>query len=171
MANKIPSLGEFRIPSGLLDKHEWMADSLIDDVPGLICTLIYPDKQEECDNCSLDSVSGRSNSVYKSGGPIPFSHFQICPRCNGEGHLTSPATLTIEARVYWETKSWIDIGIKVAKPDSSAMLIGYMSDLEKLERANKILISNHYYVREGEAVPHGFRRNRYFIQYVTRTNG
>ena len=171
MANKIPALGEFRVPSTLIDKHEWMADSLIDDIPGLTCTLIYPRKQAECDNCSLDPMTGRSTNVYKVGGPIPFTNFQVCPRCNGEGHLTSPATDTIEARIYWEPKSWVDIGIKVAKPDNTAMMIGYLTDLTKIKKANKISVEGYYYTRLGEAVPHGFRRNRYFIQYITRADG
>lgn len=162
-------MGEFRIPAELIDTHEWMADSLIDDVPGINCLLIYPNKQEECDNCILDHATGRSSGIFKTGGPISFANFQICPRCNGDGHYSSPITSIIRLRVYWEAKSFIDIGAKIANPDGVVMLIGYMEDLPELERADKIQIQEYIYTRQGEAVPHGLRRDRYFIQYAKRT--
>ena len=170
MADKIPALGEFSIPAELIDKHEWMTDALIDDVPGLNCTLIFPQKQSPCDNCVLDPTTGRSTGIYLSGGPISFANFQICPRCNGNGHLAQHTTATIRLRVYWETKSWIDIGMKIADPDNTVMLIGYMTDKAALERADKIEIEDYVYTRLGEAIPWGLRRNRFFLQYATRSN-
>ena len=178
MAGKNPyadGLGDFVIPPMLFDLGEWIADSYIDGETGQNCTLIYPDKWTQCDNCIFDISTGRSAGVYLSGGPQPFST-QLCPRCNGAGRHQSPVTDTIRMRVYWERKSWIDIGVKFADPDGVAMCIGYLVDLPKLERANTAIlnsdiqpIASYECTRLGEAKPHGMRQNRYFIQYMKRT--
>lgn len=175
MANKIPHLGNFKIPTLLIDRHEWMTDELIDGVTGQVCTLIFPDKDTQCDNCLNDISTGRSSNIYNDTGPISFANFSICPRCGGLGRFQVPEEDNIRLRVYWDSKNWIKTGASLATPDSSCMTIGYMTDLPKLERANKVLIpldisTIHRYEmnRAGEAIPHGFRQDRYFIQFFTR---
>ena len=176
MAGKFPSLGNFDIPSSVFDEHEWIADEFIDGDTGSTCTLIFPAKRAECDNCIFDTYTKRSSNIYKSGGPIPFQNHQICPRCQGAGTLEESVTDSIRLRVYWEPSSWREIGIKVADPQGMCMVIGYMSDLPKFERANAVLINdelknirNYLCAREGESQPWGFRRNRYFRQMMKRT--
>jgi hypothetical protein len=178
MSNKFPSLGDFSIPSTVFDTHEWMTDFLLDGDTGHECTLYYPDKNTECDNCHFSSRIGRSSGIYKTGGPIPFPAHGTCPRCGGRGRLSLPQTDTIDLRIYWETRFWIDIGVKFNASNNIAMTIGYMVDLPKMEKADKVLLnSSQQYIRRwmcqraGEAIPHGFRRNRYFIQYVERISG
>ena len=85
---------------------------------------------------------------------------------------------TVRFRVYWNESDWKSLGIKVADPANVCMVIGYMTDLPRLEQANTILLNNelknirNYIVaRDGEAEPWGFRRNRYFRQTMRRTNG
>ena len=58
------------------------------------------------------------------------------------------------------------------------MVIGYMTDLPKLEQADRILVNKDVQgmrrwmcERMGEARPHGFAQNRYFIQMLQRTGG
>jgi hypothetical protein len=70
------------------------------------------------------------------------------------------------------------MGIKVANPDATCIVIGYMSDLPKFERSNTVLLNdelknirNYSCARDGEAQPWGFRRNRYFVQAMKRTGG
>lgn len=178
MADKIPTLGNFDIPGEVIDIHEWVADEFIDGELGSTCTLIYPPAKNECDNCIYDPHTGRSSNVYKAGGPIPFTTHQTCPRCQGAGTLTVPATDSIRLRVYWEPSAWREIGVKIADPQGWCMVIGYMEDLTKFERANTVLINdelknirNFLCAREGEAQPWGFRRNRYFRQMMKRTGG
>ena len=175
MANKIPRLGNFSIPSVLIDYHEWMIDELIDGVTGQVCELSFPDKDTQCDNCKISPDTKRSSNIYNGTGPNSFANFGICPRCAGLGRFQVPVTETIRLRIYWDSKSWIKIGVSLATPDSSCMTIGYMTDLPKLERAKHILlpadvssIRRYEMNRVGEAVPHGFRQDRYFIQFFTR---
>jgi hypothetical protein len=178
MGGKFPSRGDFTIPSAVFDEHEWMVDSLIDGEIGQSVTLYYPPKPTQCDNCKLDPETGLSSNIYNGGGPIPFTDFMKCPRCGGLGRLELPQTDTIDLRVYWNSSSWIDIGVRFESSEGVAMTIGYMVDLPKLEKATSLLVHanlegvrRYLCEREGEAVPHGFRRKRYFIQYVKRIGG
>lgn len=167
----------FSIPAELFSLHEEIADYFIDGEIGETAQLIYPSKKTECDNCKIDPVTGQSSNIYKTGGPIPFTNHTLCPRCNGEGRLNLPNSDNINLRVYWDAKSWIDVGIDFNIADSVAMTIGYMSDLHKLEKAQQIVLENtlsgirrYSCERLGEAVPWGFRR-RYFLQYLKRFGG
>jgi len=178
MAGKIPALGDFNIPSEIFDLHEWMADELIDGDIGVTCTLTYPSKQSECTNCIYDRNTERSSNIYKTGGPEPFENYQTCPICQGRGRLELPQTEQIRLRVYYEDSEWRKVGVKAASPDTIAVVIGYMLDLPKLEKANTLLLNdelaetrNYLCARNGEARPHGFRENRYFIQELKRTGG
>lgn len=174
MANKFPGRGDFDIPSGIFDEHEWIVDEFIDGETGRNCLIKYPPKPTQCDNCLLDPSTGRSSNIYNDTGPIAFSDHSLCPRCGGIGRLELPSTDTIRLRVYWDPRSWIKIGVSLAVPESSCMTIGYISDLHKLEKMTSIVINSdiqgirrYEMQRAGEAVPHGFQR-RYFIQYFER---
>lgn len=177
MANRIIGRADFIVPPELFTEHEWLADGIIDSESGKDCTLYYPDKWTECDNCYIDLDTQRSSNIYKSGGPVSFPAHSICPRCNGAGRAQVPVMETIRLRVYWTPKSWLEMGIEVANPDGAVLVIGYMTDLHKLEQANKILVQadvadyrQYMCVREGEAQPWGFR-GRYFAQMLRRAPG
>ncbi len=178
MADKIPALGNFDIPSEIFDLHEWVADEFIDGELGSTCTLIFLAKREACDNCKFDPQTNRSSHIYKTGGPISFANYSTCPRCQGNGYLEVPQTESMRLRVYWESSAWREIGIKVADPTGRCVVIGYMANLAKFERANTVLLNdelknirNYVCVRDGEAHPWGFRRDRYFQQVMVRTGG
>jgi len=178
MANKFPSRGDFDIASAIIDEYEWIADEFIDGEFGCPCRLIFPSKWSECTNCKIDLKTGRSSNIYKSGGPISFQNHTLCPMCNGRGREELPQTEDIRLRVYWDPRSWIDIGVPIGNPDGTAMTIGYIANLPALERMDNIilhtdLINVRKYVmqREGEAVPHGLSKDRYFIQYMRRVSG
>lgn len=178
MAGKFPNLGDFNIPSSVFDTHEWVVDELIDGEIGSSCTLYFPAKREECDNCIFDTNTNSSSNIYKTGGPEPFENYSMCPRCFGKGYKELPVEETIRLRVYWDESSWKKLGISVADPENACVVIGYMSDLPKLEQANTILLNDNLknirkYVctRDGEASPWGFRRDRYFIQPMRRSGG
>ena len=177
MANKFPKLGDFSIPSGIIDAHEWGADSFIDTL-GKTCTLIYPAKVTECSNCYYDARTGRSTGIYKTGGPNPFPNNSFCPICGGEGRITAEVTESVKLRVYWNSKDWHMVANTIENPEGVAQAVGYMSDLSKIERAKEIILDSHVSstrefrcVREGEAVPWGFRHDRYFLQFFRRSGG
>lgn len=175
MANKLPNLGDFSFPGDILDKHEWAADAFIDTL-GKVCQLVYPPKRTQCINCYLDPRTGRSTNRYRSGGPVPFPNNTICPWCSGDGRKEKQATENVRMRVYWNPREWIDIGLEEYKKSGNmAQVIGYLTDLPKLDRANHVILNNPISElirlrceREGEAVPYGFRQNRYFVQMMKR---
>ena len=173
MPDKIPSKGNFSIPSDLIDQHEWMADALIDDL-GKVCTILFPPKDEECPNCFLDRRTGRSNNFYKSGGPQEFTNNTQCPWCAGEGRFAIRTTKPVTLRLYWSPKDWV-VDIPVENPQGVVQTIGYMTDLNDVEQAEKILVNSAEdgvkrweCERMGEAQPWGFRNNRYFVQMLKR---
>jgi hypothetical protein len=176
MADKFPGRGDFSLPSSLFDEHEWMVDEFIDGETGQVCTINYPPKPSQCDNCVTDPSTGRSSGIYNGTGPISFSNHTVCPRCGGEGKYELPNTDDVRLRVYWDTRSWIDIGVSLKAPDMSCMTIGYMEDLPKIEKMTSILVQQgiqgirrYEMQRTGEAAPWGFRHNRYFVQYLERS--
>jgi hypothetical protein len=178
MADRLPAFGDFEIPSAVIDLHEWMVDAFLDGELGSLCTLVYPNKREECPNCVFDRHTRRSSNIYKTDGPIEFPSHSLCPLCNGVGYSEQPSTDTIRLRVYWEPREWRSIGVTIADPQGLCMIIGYMDDLPKLERANFILVNdavqnvrNYKCARAGEAQPWGFRKDRYFRQMLKRTGG
>ena len=171
--------GSFPFPTEIVDEFNWVTSSFIESSFGVPCQLVFPSKWSECTNCKIDLSTGRSSGIYKSDtGTISFQNHQICPLCQGRGRRELPQTEDVRFRVYWNTRDWIDINVPIASPDSTAMLIGFLSDLPALEKADKIILHTdlqeirQYSVRrEGEAVPHGIAKNHFFIQYVTRSGG
>ena len=172
MADKFPSRGDFTVPTCLYDEHEWMVDYLIDGELGTNCSLIFTPVYGPCDNCFIDTETRKSSHIYNGTGPQDFPNYTLCPRCNGRGTLSEPVTKNVRLRVYWDAKDWKKFGHSLQAPDASAMIIGYMDDAADLQNADtfKMVYENVEYEcrTRGEAQPHGFRHNRYFIQFVDR---
>ena len=177
MADRLPKFGDFSIPSGVIDSHEWASDAIIDSL-GKNCKLVYPAKVTECNNCYYDPRTRRSTGIYKSGGPISFPNNTTCPACGGAGRSTVETTESIKLRVYWNPKDWQTFAGTIQNPEGVAQVIGYMSDLPKVERSVEVIINSdvestkeYRCVKEGEAVPWGFRQDRYFLQFYRRSGG
>ena len=134
------------------------------------CTLTYPAKREDCPNCIQSGFGGRSVNVYQPGGPAPFENGAVCPYCHGDGYKYSEVTEDIELRVYWEKKSWINLNTDITVPDGSIQTIGYMSDYDKMIKANNLTVyfkdseGNKTFTRWGEGYPQGFKQNP--TQYI-----
>lgn len=75
-------------------------------------TLYYPEARENCPNCYLDTFGAvaRSVSIYKAGGPIPFSNGMPCPYCDGLGYKAIEVTEEIPGRSYITNKNFISAG-------------------------------------------------------------
>lgn len=181
MANKFPDRGEFSIPEGLIDEHEWISDALIDGLTGSDCLVVYPPTDSECPNCLFDPSTGRSANIYRAGGPQPFPNHTVCSFCGGDGRRTERATDDIRMRVYWggmevnaAMRQFKKLAENVDSPDGILFVIGYMYDLPKFERADQIKVlsneNNSEWVcsRLSEWVPWGFRKNRYFAAMLKR---
>lgn len=173
MANVFEDRDNYTIPQELIQEYHWHMDMFLDDATFRhVCTLIYPPRVEECPNCFRDPQTGKSSSVYKTGGPIPFDNFTMCPLCGGIGRQSTEVTDTIYLRIYYKPKDFINMGIPIEAKDGQVMVIGYLTDLPKLERATEIILDSNIErvkrirsVRSGAALPWGFGK-RYFVQML-----
>lgn len=165
----------FDIPTTVISDHEFVADSLIDGPTGQDCSLIYPvTKSSICPNCIYSPRQKKSSNIYKNGGPVPFENHTICPWCGGSGKSSRPIEEGIRLRVYWNPKDWSVTG-SIEIPNSYAMVIGYMYDLPKLEKAETIMLNTNLktynqwrFERSGEASPWGLAQDKYFSQMLKR---
>ena len=146
-------------------------------------TLVYPEKKEQCPNCYLNTLGtrNRSVSVYRVGGPYPFERGMPCPYCNGKGYKAIETSEDITLRIYWDRKSWVNIGIPIDVADGSIQTISLMTDLPKIEKA-KYMIPNYdgiedydkaQYIKNGPSHPQGFKQNtiKYVVTFWNRTDG
>ena len=133
------------------------------------CTLVYPERRQTCENCVTNTFGGRSTNTYRSGGPIPFSRGANCPLCGGDGYKDVETTDSIELRIYYNRRDFIDVGFNADVPNNVIQTVGYMDDFEKITKAKELLvdIGKHdkgRYKRISEPYNQGFKQNP--TQYV-----
>jgi hypothetical protein len=168
----------FSLDSGLIDAHEDMCNFLIDGFPGKTCRLIYEPKDLECPNCFLDNDTGYSTSIYKTGGPVPFTNYTMCPYCNGVGRLRVEETGDIRLRVYFDHRQFVKIqeAKNIVLDGDIIQVIGYMTDLPKMQRAKEMIIDTqvesyktYRFQPHSAPCPWGFMHDRYFFQFWIRS--
>ena len=159
------------IPDGFFDQYYEAVNFFIDsEYIGRECTIIYPPKRTACVNC-IKPVGTSTTSVYRHGGPAPFN-FGGCPLCGGNGYKEVEFTDTIRLRIYWNRKDWIKVASNIVVADADVMVIGYMSDLPKFNRAIEVLLASSQNEAEYRAVvtgkpsPWGFGRDTYFVAFL-----
>jgi len=133
------------------------------------CTLVYPEKQERCSNCFTNTIGGRSVNSYRSGGPIAFNRGTLCPLCGGKGVKLVESTASIELRVYYNRRDFIDVGFEADVPNNIIQTVGLMSDYAKITKAKELLVpvgayNQGRYKRLSEPFPQGFKQNP--TQYI-----
>jgi hypothetical protein len=161
------------IPDGFWDKYREACDFFIDDNHiGKSCTLVYPARRIICDNCIVNTIGGTSTNSYKHGGLAPFN-FGNCPLCGGNGYHEEEITDSIRLRIYWRQKDWIKVS-NISIPDADVQVIGYLSDLPNLRKANEVILVNETthgewrVILSGEPFLHGFGKDRYFVAFLKR---
>lgn len=160
------------IPSSFWDKYYEAGDFFLDDNHiGKTCTLVYPSRKISCDNCVANNIGSTSTNSYRHGGPAPFN-FGPCPLCGGNGYHEEEVTGTITLRIYWNSRDWIKVS-DISFPDADVQIIGYLSDLPNLRKADAVLLLNPKYgswrtTLAGEPFPWGFGKNRYFMGFLKR---
>ena len=155
------------LPSGVFDDF----NSAVDNIWARPITLVYPEVREECPNCTYNGF--RSNGIYKSGGPYPFTDGGLCPWCEGAGYKMIETSQVISARIYYSRKDWVKVGAQVQLANAAAQIIAKITDLPKLQQC-KYCIPNYYpnidnynnpkLTRISDFYPQGFLQNP--VQYV-----
>ena len=117
----------------------------------------------------MNTMGGRSVNYYRSGGPIPFNRGTPCPLCGGKGFKSIEATDSVEVRIYYRRRDFIDVGFQADVPNNVIQTIGYMSDYVKLTRAKELLVdigthNKGRYKRISEPYVQGFKQNP--TQYI-----
>lgn len=173
--------------TGLIETYNSGIDSLIDNL-GVNCSCVNPPTKTDCQNCVLNPLSRVSSNVYQTGGPIPFPNGSQCPYCFGAGWIEIEASLTVKVMVVYDPKGyWLtslrsrQTGANVMEnmkwnvPDGIIQIIGNLSNLATIERANYLLINQQQYnsqkakyKRYGDATIEGLGQNRYFFQFMER---
>ena len=133
------------------------------------CNLVYPEKRTDCPNCVVNTFGGRAVNVYSAGGPIPFNRGVECPYCGGEGVKNEETTESVELRIYYRRRDFIDVGFDADIPNNVIQTVGYMSDYEKLTQAKELLVdvgkyNKGRYKRISEPYNQGFKQNP--TQYI-----
>ena len=133
------------------------------------CNVIYPEKQESCENCVTNTIGGRSSNFYKAGGPIPFSRGSSCPLCGGDGFKSVETMEPVEVRIYYRKRDFIDVGFNADIPNNVIQTVGYMDDYETLTKAKELLVdvgkhNQGRYKRISEPYNQGFKQNP--TQYI-----
>ena len=145
-----------------------MIDSLLEDAALTVpCRFVYMGtKWSECANCRVNPISGRSTSVYRSGGPVPFSG-SVCPVCNNNARIPDQSTETIYMCVLWNYKDWIG-GIQTNSPEGLVQTISKLDTLDNIKRATEVVVDTdienyvkHVFEREGEPNMCGLGANSY----------
>ena len=169
----------FSLNEDLIFDHEKICDFLITGFPGKVCKLIYEPKDLECVNCYLSPDTGVSTSIYKSGGPIPFTNYTMCPYCGGRGRLQTEETENIRLRVYFNQKQFIQTAQTqhIVISGDTIQVIGYMTDLPKMQRAKEMTVDTqvegykeYRFQPLSTPIPWGFMHDRYFTQLWKRNN-
>lgn len=161
------------IPNSVFNVYYDVCDWLLsNEHTSYTCTLIYPPLKEPC-SCGQTPINEGSTNVYSHGGPAPFN-FSLCPLCGGNGYKETVNTQSIRLRIYWAQRNWIKIAGAVGIEDATAQIIGNLSDLQSILKADQIeVVDNQSQTRfkmtlAGEPFLHGFGKNKYFVAYLKR---
>lgn len=153
----------FEIPNEIFDQYYEIVDSLYANPNIGDDTKLVRLTKTECPNC----VPG-SSSVYKTGGPIPFS-LGVCPYCGGSNYIESETVDNIRLRTYTDKRKWLKIG-NTDIPDGSVQILGKIQDLTKVMQASYMIffpLSDWKYKLDSDPFPYGFGK-RNFVAYCIK---
>lgn len=140
------------------------------------CKFIYSgSKATKCQNCQFNSITGKSNNIYVTGGPIPFYH-GVCPFCNGDGLTRLETTVTHNLAILWDYRKWIPIAEPIKSPDGRIQTICTISLLDEIKKAKELIVDSdieqyvrHRFIRDSEPNPAGFGASDYIITMWRRS--
>lgn len=152
MDNPAPSLANNPF-TGFISNYKKVFTNMIDAVLAdngatTACKLIYENLDcTECINCYINPSSGKSNGIYKVGGPVVFSKGMICPVCGGAGkvQIEKPSE-DINLVVIFDAKKFYGFGAKLAEqniqiPKNFAQTMCRVELYHKIKSANEIVLN------------------------------
>lgn len=122
------------IPNEIFDSYYEAMDAFIENENiGVAITLYYPAAPTPIDDPShsINSVRGSKTNYGEFGDLEPYSQF------GGSQIKMVEPTETIRVRWYPDPKYWTKI-CTVTNPDVVVLMIGYMSQIDKVRRATQI---------------------------------
>ncbi len=159
--------------------HEQWLNS---DVVGINITLYYPPRYEECPNCEFSTYGDGTSTVYKAGGPAPYT-LGSCPLC-GSASCKKEVEVTeiVKLRIYsidstsFTRSTMKKLGISIDQPQGELLTIGRISDLPKIKGCNYAVFYSDQEAKVGslryklstEPTPHGFGKDKYFYCFWSR---
>jgi hypothetical protein len=155
------------IPQSVFDKYNEGIDYTIERF-GVMCQLVSIDKLEETTKNPHNNIPDK-NSI--NAHRIRGTEYD-----RGNKTIREIETVTsIKLKVYWDSKSWINVAGSIQIPDNSIQTIGYMSDLPKILQAKSLIVHEGIkeykeikFQRAGEHIAMGFGQNRYFACFWSR---
>ena len=162
------------ITAELKQLYRDMIDSLLaENALSLPCKLIYENSDKtHCPNCEIDSMSGRSSNIFKTGGPLQFLDGQMCPVCGGDGYQFESKEENVNLLVLFQYKYWINFNSNINSPDGMIQTICGTNLLPQIKAANKLLvdsnltgITRNLFVRASDPEPAGLGDTNYIFTF------
>lgn len=153
----------FSIPNTIFDIYNEAVDALYSNPNIADETKLVTVNTSECPNC----IPG-SSSIYKTGGPIPFT-FGPCPYCGGKNEIVTETSETVYLRTYPNKRNWIKIG-NIEAPDGAIQILAKMSDLTKIKQCSYMIffpLSDWKYKLDSDPFPYGFSKKS-FVAYCIK---
>lgn len=155
------------IPSDVFTKYAEFADAMLASSGfGTACKLLYTEKIQTIDNVVPEIKQRKLMNLQKTS---PNSGFK-----RGTSSFKSVEhSEDITLRVYWDKKDFKRFG-NINVPDGSVMTIGTYANLEKINRAEALLINTGQtghvewkFTKTSEPTLHGLN-NKYFMCFWGR---
>lgn len=149
------------LPSGFIDKFNCAIDSTF-DIFGVTCTIVYIDTVEEISNTYDNIPDSRSINNHRRRPPREYKREEIVVR---EVEQTEDVVM----KVYWDAKNWTQLGGNIVIPDNGIQTIFYATDLEKIQKAEKLIVhkdieslQKNTFKKFGRPFPVSLKQKRYF---------
>lgn len=157
-----------KIPQSVFDKYNEIIDSTINTIFGVDCQLVYIEKVEVIDNSYDNIPDNRSvNPHRRRGGDF---------KRNNKTIKEVEKLENVKMKIYWERKTWFNVGGNIVVPDNAIQTIFFGSDLDKVMRAKQLIAHKNIkddlelkFKKWGEPFPVGFHKERYWACFWERS--
>jgi len=154
------------VPQSVFDKYFEVIDSTF-TIFGVTCQLVFTEMEKIDYDPDNNIPDHNSINIHHGGG----GHID-----RGEESYREVERLEdLVLKVYWNNKSWIEVGGNIKVPDGSIQTIGKMTDLPKVLRAKELIVHKDIkdygeirFERSGAHHPLGLRQTKYFACFWNR---